>query len=92
MVMDVCEEEWYVRAQGGVHRYGCVCERSRRMRDTLAYRVVYIVMDVCVRRSGGYVSVQGGVHGYGCVCVRCGEYARIYGGLYGYGCVCVRGR
>ena len=37
----------YVRAQGGVHRYGCVCERSRRTRDTLAYRVVYMVMDVC---------------------------------------------
>ena len=26
MVMDVCEEEGYVRVQGGVHGYGCVCE------------------------------------------------------------------
>ena len=24
MVMDVCEEEGYVRTQGGVHGYGCV--------------------------------------------------------------------
>ena len=25
MVMDVCEEEGYVRTQGGVHGYGCIC-------------------------------------------------------------------
>ena len=36
--------------------------------DTLAYREVSMVMDVCVR-CGDYARIKGGVHGYGCICV-----------------------